>query len=81
MNRLKTTMISTGQTQGELAADLGVTRAHLNAILSGKSVPSLELAFRLAARLGVAVGELWTLTEVGIVPCAADNRRTKQTVR
>ena len=63
------------KTQTEFAGTLGINRTHLNAILQGKSLPSLELAFRLARRLGSEVSELWELTEVGIRARSAHTRR------
>lgn len=61
------------QTQGEIAAVIGCHRTHLLAIVAGKSIPSLELAFRLAAVLGKSVPALWELTEVGIRARPAQN--------
>ncbi len=40
-------------TQGELAAQIGVTRQTVNAIEQGKYSPSLEVAFRIAHVFGV----------------------------
>jgi putative transcriptional regulator len=42
-------------TQQELAERVGVTRQTINAIELGKYSPSLEVAFRIAAALGVTL--------------------------
>jgi putative transcriptional regulator len=47
-------------TQQELAERVGVTRQTINAIELGKYSPSLEVAFRIAAALGVRLEEVFT---------------------
>jgi putative transcriptional regulator len=42
-------------TQAELATLVGVTRQTINAIERGKYSPSLEVAFLIAAALGVSI--------------------------
>ena len=42
----------------ELARELGVTRSHVSQVLSGKSVPSLSVAARIARNLGVSLDGL-----------------------
>lgn len=79
MTRLQTLATTTAAirktTVADMAATLGVSRQHLHRLLAGRSVPSLELAFRLAKLLGRTVPDLWHLTEVGIRARASDNRR------
>jgi putative transcriptional regulator len=41
-----------GWSQGDLAAELGVSRQSVNAIETGKYDPSLPLAFRIARLFG-----------------------------
>ena len=45
--------------QGELAQALGVSRQTINAIETGRYLPSLPLAFSLARHFGVRVDELF----------------------
>lgn len=47
-------------TQQELADKVGVTRQTINAIELGKYSPSLEVAFRIARALGVALEDVFT---------------------
>jgi putative transcriptional regulator len=46
-------------TQGELAAQVGVTRQTMNAIEQAKYSPSLEVAFRIAEALHVRLDEVF----------------------
>jgi putative transcriptional regulator len=46
-------------TQQDLAERVGVTRQTINAIEAGKYSPSLEVAFRIAAALGVRIEEVF----------------------
>ena len=46
-------------TQAELANRVGVTRQTVIAIEQGKYSPSLEVAFQMAAALGVTLGEVF----------------------
>jgi putative transcriptional regulator len=47
-------------TQQDLAERVGVTRQTINAIELGKYSPSLEVAFRIAAALGVRLEDVFT---------------------
>jgi putative transcriptional regulator len=47
-------------TQQDLAERVGVTRQTINAIEAGKYSPSLEVAFRIAAALGVRLEEVFS---------------------
>ena len=47
-------------TQQDLAERVGVTRQTINAIELGKYSPSLEVAFRIAAALGVRLEEVFS---------------------
>lgn len=48
-------------TQAELADLSGITRKSINAIESGRMVPSTILALKLARTLGITVEELFSL--------------------
>jgi putative transcriptional regulator len=48
-------------TQAELAAIAGVTRKSVNAIETGRMVPSVLLALKLARALGVSVEIIFSL--------------------
>lgn len=51
-------------TQAQLADLSGITRKSINAIESGRMVPSTILALKLARTLGVTVEELFSLDAV-----------------
>lgn len=48
-------------TQGDLAAMAGVTRRSVNAIETGRMVPSVLLALKIARALGVSVETIFSL--------------------
>jgi putative transcriptional regulator len=50
----------TGWSQAELADAMGVSRQTINSIETGKYVPSLALALKLARFFGVHVEELFS---------------------
>lgn len=54
-NRLKQLRAERDWSQGELAAQLGISRQSVNAIETGKYDPSLPLAFRIADLFGLAI--------------------------
>jgi putative transcriptional regulator len=60
-NRLKVGRAERGLTQGELAQLAGVTRQTISSIENGEFVPSTLLAFVLAKKLDMPVGELFRL--------------------
>lgn len=65
-NRIRELRAAHGSmTQAELAAAVGVTRQTLNAIEQAKYSPSLEVAFLIAAALGVSIGEVFSLDPRG----------------
>lgn len=51
-------------TQAELAALAGVTRKSVNAIETGRMVPSVLLALKLARALGISVETIFSLDPV-----------------
>ena len=51
-------------TQAQLAELSGITRKSINAIESGRMVPSTILALKLARTLGVTVEELFSIETV-----------------
>lgn len=52
-------------TQAQLAELSGITRKSINAIESGRMVPSTILALKLARTLGVTVEELFSIEPAG----------------
>ena len=59
-NRIRRLRFDNGEmTQQELAERVGVTRQTIIALEAGKYVPSLLLAFRLAAAFGVKVEDVF----------------------
>jgi putative molybdopterin biosynthesis protein len=60
-NDLKANRLRLGLSQASLAERVGVSRQAYSAVESGESVPSTELALRLAAALGRSVEDLFTL--------------------
>lgn len=52
-------------TQAELAEKVGVTRQTIIAIEQSKYSPSLEVAFQIAAALGVRLDEAFTHPTIG----------------
>ncbi len=59
MNRLKVLRAEKGWSQAELAERLEVARQSVNAIETGKSEPSLSLAFRIARLFGLRIDEIF----------------------
>ena len=58
-NRLKVLRAEKGWSQAELAERLEVARQSVNAIETGKSEPSLSLAFRIARLFGLRIDEIF----------------------
>ena len=58
-NRIRVLRKEKGISQEDLAKRCGVSRQTVNAIENNKYDPTLSLAFRLAAALGVTVDELF----------------------
>jgi putative transcriptional regulator len=52
-----------GISQAALAEAVGVSRQTINAIETGRYLPSLPLAFALAGYFGTAIEQLFTPTE------------------
>jgi putative transcriptional regulator len=50
---------SRGLSQGQLAAELGVSRQTVNAIETGRYLPSLPLAFAIARFFGLPIEEIF----------------------
>jgi putative transcriptional regulator len=55
--------LNKGLTQGELAADLQVSRQTINAIETGRYYPSLELAIFISRYFGLMVEEVFHVDE------------------
>jgi putative transcriptional regulator len=62
-NTLKVQRAMQNLTQAELAARAGVTRRSVNAIETGRMVPSVLLGLKLARALGVTIDELFRLAD------------------
>lgn len=59
-NHIRALRFAAGEmTQQELADHVGVTRQTINAIEGGKYSPTLEVAFEIAAALGVALDRVF----------------------
>ena len=65
-NTLKVQRAMRDLTQADLASLAGVTRKSVNAIETGKMVPSVVLALRIANALGVTIETIFTLEHGGI---------------
>ena len=62
-NKLKVARAEMDITQGELAEKINVSRQTINAIESGKYVPSTVLALKIAKVFGKNVEEIFFLEE------------------
>ena len=62
-NRIRVARAEVRMTQQQLADATGVSRQTINAIESGKFVPSTILALKIAATFGQAVEEVFQLEE------------------
>ncbi len=72
--RLREVRTRLGLSQEKLARAVGVTRQTIIAIERGRYLPSLPLALKLAAHLGVPVEELFRLKEECRPPSVAGGR-------
>ncbi|MES2901819.1 MAG: helix-turn-helix transcriptional regulator [Pseudomonadota bacterium] len=61
--RLKVRRAMLNLTQANLADQTGITRKSINAIETGKMVPSIVLCLKLAKALGAPVEELFYLEQ------------------
>ncbi len=62
-NTIKVQRATRNLTQAELGELAGVTRKSVNAIETGRMMPSVLLALKLARALGVSVDEIFSLVE------------------
>ena len=62
-NRMKVARAEMDLTQEELAKRIGVSRQSINAIESGRYVPSTVLALKMAQVFGKSVEEIFMLDE------------------
>lgn len=67
INKIREFRFALNYSQQKLANRCGVSRETINRIESGKSNPSLELAYRIARCLGVTIEELFVLDEGSIL--------------
>lgn len=57
--KLKLIIVERGIKQNKFAERVGVSTTAMNAIVNGKSLPSLPTALRIARAVGSTVEELW----------------------
>lgn len=62
-NRIRVARAEVRMTQQQLAEAVGVSRQTVNAIESGKFIPSTLLALKIARLFGKSVEELFSLDE------------------
>jgi putative transcriptional regulator len=62
-NSIKVERAKKDMTQGELAEKIGVSRQTINAIETGKFVPSTVLALKIAKVFGTKVEDIFILEE------------------
>ena len=62
-NKIRVARAEERMTQQQLADEVGVSRQTINAIESGKFVPSTVLALKIAQNFGKAVEEIFQLEE------------------
>ena len=53
--------------RSELAREIGVTRPHVSQVLNGRSVPSLDVAAKIAKRIGVSLDQFWDYLQTASV--------------
>ncbi|MDX6740246.1 helix-turn-helix transcriptional regulator [Actinocorallia sp. A-T 12471] len=58
-NRIATLRAEHARTQADLAQRVGVSRQSINAIETGKFIPSLPVAFRLAKLFNLTIEDLF----------------------
>ena len=68
-NRIEEVRISLGLSQHKLGEEVGVSRISIHKIETGKSIPNLALAYKIASTLGVCVYQLFDLTETENYKC------------
>ncbi len=62
-NRIRVARAEVRMTQQQLADAAGVSRQTINAIESGKFVPSTVLALKIAATFGLSVEDIFSLED------------------
>lgn len=62
-NKIRVARAEERMTQQQLADAVGVSRQTINAIESGKFVPSTVLALKIAQNFGISVEEIFFLEE------------------
>jgi putative transcriptional regulator len=62
-NEVRMWRVFLGLTQEDLAQSVGVSRQAIYSIESGKYVPSVQLALKIAKAVGKSVEELFSLEE------------------
>ncbi|MEQ8404101.1 MAG: helix-turn-helix transcriptional regulator [Oceanicaulis sp.] len=62
-NRMRVLRAEKNLSQGELAEAIGVSRKTISTIETGRFVPSTVISLRIARYFGVAVEDVFSLTE------------------
>ena len=62
-SRLKVRLAELEIKQQDLSEELGVTKQTMNAWVKGRTMPTLETAFKIAKRLDCKVDDLFTYKE------------------
>lgn len=71
MNRLRELRLAKGRLQGDLAKAVGISAKAIRRHEAGRNTPSVTLAMRIAAELGVSVYDIWGETESPTSPAKA----------
>jgi len=53
--------IPRGKTRAQLAQEMGISRVHLQRIIAGRQLPSIEIALKISVVLQKPVGSLFQL--------------------
>ncbi|GAX91263.1 transcriptional regulator [Effusibacillus lacus] len=57
--RLKVILAEKGLKSKWLAEKAGIQNATLSRIINGKTIPTLDVAFRIAEALGMSIHDIW----------------------
>lgn len=61
--RLKQILEERGIKQKWLSEKTGISESHLSRIVTGRITPTLEVAYRIAAALGLTVYDIWEMDD------------------
>jgi putative transcriptional regulator len=57
--RLKVILAERNLKQKELSEMTGIGKSHMSQIVNGQIIPTLDVAFKIAAVLGLTVHDIW----------------------